>query len=203
MTVEFVPRRDGTWPVSGRPTWAGRSTRTSDGDARTADLAAPPSAIPTQRTGRPSEPFEPRRPASPEAASLVAQAGHGLAEVARETTAATRFVAAYASALRAGAAILVAKGRPHRRVAKPQSTWTLLAEAAPEVRQWAEYFATHSATHAAAQAGITRRVTAESAEELRRRAADFVALAARVVHGDAASSVFPGGTRPGERRGDR
>lgn len=128
-------------------------------------------------------PFEPRPPASPEAVSLLAQARHGLAEAGREHAPAARFVASYLSALRAGAAILVAKGRPHRRAAKPQSTWTLLASAAPEMEQWAEYFAARSATHASAQAGIMRGIDAATADDLRRRAGEFVALAHRVVHG--------------------
>lgn len=202
MTVGFVPRRDGTWPVPGRCAATGGTSSARDAAPRTTAAGVPP--IPAARTARSSESFEPRRPAPPEAASLLTQAGQGLAEVGRESTAVGRFVAAYASALRAGAAILAAKGRPHRRAAKPQSTWTLLAEAAPEVRQWAEYFAAHSTTHAAAQAGITRRVSAESAEELRRRTADFVALAARVVHGhDAVPRPSWCGARTRVRRGGR
>lgn len=127
--------------------------------------------------------FEPRPPAPPEAVSLLAQARHGLADAGRERTLAARFAASYLSALRAGAAILAAKGRPHRRAAKPQSTWALLASTAPEVAQWAEYFAARSATHASAQAGITRGIDDAMVDDQRRRAEEFVALAHRVVHG--------------------
>src|SRR5690606_41854472 len=95
----------------------------------------------------------PRRPARPESVWCVAARRHGLADAGRERTLAARFAASYLSALRAGAAILAAKGRPHRRAAKPQSTWALLASTAPEVAQWAEYFAARPATHASAQAG--------------------------------------------------
>lgn len=172
MAVGFVPRRsgrNGIWAQCPRP----------------GDTAAGANVVPSPRTEGQSAPlFEPRRPASPEAASLLTQAWHGLADAAREITPSDRFIASYLSALRAGAAILVAKGRPHRRAAKPQSTWTLLASAAPEVAQWAEYFAARSTLHAAAQSGLTRRVGAVATEELRHRAEEFVALAARVVHGD-------------------
>ncbi len=204
MTVGFVPRRSGGWPASVR---SGRSV----GRASSAPVSEPVPdaagghAIPPPRTERPSG-FEPRRPASPEAVALLGQAEHGLTEVGREATPAGRFVASYLSALRAGAAILVAKGRPHRRAARPQSTWTLLTAAAPEVTQWAEYFAAHSAAYAAAQAGISRRVGAEAADELRDRAGEFLALARRVVHGsdgepEPRTSWCGACTRPRPRRG--
>ncbi|EHR62497.1 hypothetical protein SaccyDRAFT_3670 [Saccharomonospora cyanea NA-134] len=204
MTVGFVPRRSGAWSA---PVRSGRVA----GSASSAHVSGPVPdtagghAIPPPRTER-SSVFEPRRPASPEAVALLGQAEHGLAEVDRETTAAGRFVASYLSALRAGAAILVAKGRPHRRAARPQSTWTLLTSAAPEVAQWAEYFAARSAAYAAAQAGISRHVGAEAADELRDRAGEFLSLARRVVHGsddepEPRTSRCGACTRPRSRRG--
>ncbi|MBK1786151.1 hypothetical protein JHE00_17625 [Prauserella sp. ASG 168] len=115
--------------------------------------------------------------------SLLAQARHGLAEAGAETDPVGRFTGSYLSALRAAAAILAARGRPHRGRAKPESGWTLLEGTVPELRQWAVFFAGHSARHAAAQAGVTRRITAELAEELHAQAGQFVAIAGRVVHG--------------------
>src|SRR5690606_41933962 len=91
--------------------------------------------------------FEPRPPAPPDAVSLLAPARHGLADAGRERTLAARFAASYLSALRASAAILAAKGRPHRRAAKPQRTGAVLASPVPAAAPWAEYFAARWATH--------------------------------------------------------
>ncbi|MFD2399496.1 SAV_6107 family HEPN domain-containing protein [Prauserella oleivorans] len=135
------------------------------------------------RAAQPALPIELRPPAVPAAVALLTQARHGVDEASRETDPVERFIAAYLSALRAAAAVLAARGRPHRGRAKPESVWTLLESGAPELAEWAAYFAAQSARHAAAQAGVTRGVGRESAAELADRAAQFVALAGRVVHG--------------------
>ncbi|PWV75420.1 hypothetical protein SAMN05421630_107405 [Prauserella marina] len=132
--------------------------------------------------GQSALPIEVRPPAPPAAVSLLNQARHGVAEAGRESDAAHRFISAYLSALRAAAAILAARGRPHRGRARPESVWTLLASAAPELAQWAAFFAANSARRAAAQAGNSRHITADSADELLRNAREFVALAQRAVH---------------------
>lgn len=54
--------------------------------------------------------------------------------------------------------------------------WVLLETTAPELAEWAGYFAAHSETHAAAQAGRTSRVAAADAEELARQARLFLLL---------------------------
>ncbi|WP_198285871.1 SAV_6107 family HEPN domain-containing protein [Saccharomonospora marina] len=166
---------------------------------------------PRSRNGsvQPALPIELRPPVASSAVALLEQARHGLAEADWESRPASGFVVAYLSALRAAAAILVARGRPHRGRAKPESVWTLLESAAPELASWASFFAANSAKHAAAQAGVTRRVNEDAAAELLRRAKEFVAIAHRAVHGQGGAP----GTRdapgrrslPGERgaRGDR
>ncbi|MEV6919688.1 SAV_6107 family HEPN domain-containing protein [Amycolatopsis sp. NPDC051106] len=124
-----------------------------------------------------------RPPAAPVAAGLLAQARRGLAEAERETAPAERFIGAYLAALRGAAAVLAARGRPHRGRARPASTWVLLDSVAPELREWSAFFAGNSAARAAAQAGITGKVTAESAAELVRAATPFLELVRRLVHG--------------------
>ncbi|KDN19843.1 hypothetical protein DV20_22340 [Amycolatopsis rifamycinica] len=124
-----------------------------------------------------------RPPASPAAAGLLAQARRGLAEAAQETRPAERFIGAYLAALRGAAAVLAARGRPHRGRARPASTWVLLDSVAPELREWSAFFASNSATRAAAQAGITGKVTAESAAGLVGAATPFLELVRRLVHG--------------------
>lgn len=128
-------------------------------------------------------PMSLRPPASPAAAGLLAQARRGLAEAERETRPAERFIGAYLAALRGAAAVLAARGRPHRGRARPASTWVLLDSVAPELREWSAFFASNSATRAAAQAGITGKVTAESADGLVRAATPFLELVRRLVHG--------------------
>ncbi|GLY42541.1 hypothetical protein Amsp01_085640 [Amycolatopsis sp. NBRC 101858] len=132
---------------------------------------------------QPELPMSLRPPAPPVAAGLLAQARRGLAEADRETAPAERFIGAYLAALRGAAAVLAARGRPHRGRARPASTWVLLDSVAPELREWSAFFAGNSAARAAAQAGITGKVTAESAVELVRAATSFLELVRRLVHG--------------------
>jgi len=128
-------------------------------------------------------PMSLRPPASPAAAGLLAQARRELAEAVQESRPAERFIGAYLAALRGAAAVLAARGRPHRGRARPASTWVLLDSVAPELREWSAFFASNSATRAAAQAGITGKVTAESAAGLVGAATPFLELVRRLVHG--------------------
>lgn len=137
---------------------------------------------PDHPAGQAALPLDVRAPVPPAAAALLRQAKQGLAGLSGEAGPVPRFIASYLSALRAAAAIVAARGRPHRGRARPESVWTLLESAAPELAPWASFFAAHSARQAAAQAGVTRRITPELADDLQRSAGDFVALAARVVH---------------------
>ncbi|MCR6488123.1 SAV_6107 family HEPN domain-containing protein [Amycolatopsis sp. OK19-0408] len=134
-------------------------------------------------SGQSQLPMSLRAPAPPVAAGLLAQARRGLADAERETDPVERFVGAYLAALRGAAAVLAARGRPHRGRSRPASTWVLLDSVAPELREWSAFFAGNSATRAAAQAGITGKVTGESAAELVRAAVPFLELVRRLVHG--------------------
>ncbi len=151
-----------------------------------ATSAARPQAValsPAAGSDQSQLPMSLRPPAPPAAAALLAQARRGLAEAERETTAAERFIGAYLAALRGAAAVLEARGRPHRGRARPASSWVLLDSVAPELREWSAFFAGNSATRAAAQAGITGKVTGESAAQLVRVAGLFLELVRRLVHG--------------------
>jgi len=140
---------------------------------------------------QPALPLPVRGPVAPAAVSLLREAEHGLAEAAHAHDPVPRFIASYLAALRGGAAILAARGRPHRGRARPASVWVLLETAAPELREWAAFFASNSAAHASAQAGITRRITTRSADDLYRQAGQFLELAGRVVHGRRVSDGAP------------
>lgn len=112
------------------------------------------------------------------ARALLDQARAGLADARHEPAPDQRFVIAYLAALRAAAAMLALRGRPHRGRARPASAWVLLASLAPELREWAMYFAAGSATRAAVQAGVTGLVTQRAADDLVRQAAQFADLVA-------------------------
>ena len=114
---------------------------------------------------------------------LLAQAQSGLAEAEMDDLPARRFTEAYLAALRAAAALLALRGRPHRARSRPMSVWTLLASVAPELREWAAFFASCSATRASVQAGITRAVGTRSADDLVRQSGQFIELVTRAIRG--------------------
>lgn len=117
------------------------------------------------------------------AAALVRQARAGVAEAQAEQDAAQRFATAYLAALRAAAAMLALRGRPHRGRARPTSAWVLLAKLAPELAEWAAFFASCSGTRAAIQAGVTRNVSHRAADDLVRQTAQFTDLVAEAITG--------------------
>jgi hypothetical protein len=136
--------------------------------------------VPRPRPLRPVQVPLPLPPAS--AVALLKQAQDGLAEAERAAAPADRFATAHLSALRAAAAVLALRGRPHRGRAKPTSVWVLLTAVAPELREWAAFFASGSATRAAVQAGITRLVTQRSADDLVRQTGEFLLLIDRIMY---------------------
>lgn len=126
---------------------------------------------------------DPRSNVPEPALTLLSQAERGLAAAEVDRDAAQRFARSYLAALRAAAALLALRGRPHRANSRPMSVWTLLASVAPEMREWAAFFASCSATRASVQAGITRAVTDRSADDLVRQTGQFVELVERAIHG--------------------
>jgi SAV_6107-like HEPN len=117
------------------------------------------------------------------ALTLLSQAERGLADAELDPAPAQRFATAYLAALRAAAALLAVRGRPHRGRSRPMSVWTLLPAVAPELQEWATFFAAWSDTRESVQAGITRVVTTRSADDLVRQTAQFVDLVTRAIHG--------------------
>ena len=111
---------------------------------------------------------------------LIDQSHACLAEAASASTPAQRYVAAHLAALRAGAAVLAARARSdlgrRGRTRGPRSVWTVLVDLAPELAEWAAYFAAGAGKRAAAEAGLPRAVTAREADDLLRDAEAFLAL---------------------------
>ena len=120
-------------------------------------------------------------PPSPAALGLLRQAELGLLEAERSADPCRRYVAAHLAALRAGAAVLAVRAQPARRPRAGHSVWALLTVVAPELTEWAAFFASGSSTRAAAEAGITRLVTERSADDLVRQAGQFLAVTRAVV----------------------
>ena len=154
MTTSIAPIRFGESAVPRSPGGAaGRST----GGRSTAAKGPIPAPIP-QATR-----------------DLIADAGRALGRAIRAEDPADRYVAAHLTALRAAAAVLAVRprsGRPQRQA----SAWTLLAKAAPDLSEWAAFFAAGAGKRRAAEAGIARAVTAREADDLVRQAAEFLDL---------------------------
>jgi hypothetical protein len=121
---------------------------------------------------------------------LLDQSRSCLAEAASATTAGERYVAAHLAALRAGAAVLAARARAdlgvvsgsRRRAARgPRNVWNVLTAVAPELAEWAAFFAAGAGKRAAAEAGIPGAVTARESDDLLRDADAFLGLVCAVL----------------------
>ena len=84
---------------------------------------------------------------------LLTASRQGLADAEGAQVAGERYALAHLAALRAAAAVLAARAQPHSRRGRPVSAWRLLTEVAPELGEWAAFFAAGAAKRAAAEAG--------------------------------------------------
>lgn len=130
-------------------------------------LSARPSARPVSTSALP-------------AGSLLALARRGLVEAAAAVTPGERYAAAHLSALRVAAAVLACRARPETgpsvRRARPTSAWVLLAVVAPELAEWAAFFAAGATKRANAEAGLPSAVTVREADDLLRDAEAFLVM---------------------------
>ena len=107
--------------------------------------------------------------------SYLARAAESLSEAMTATDVPTRYACAHVAALRAAAALLAARAHPApTRGRRQKNAWVLLAEVAPELAEWATFFAAGAAKRAAAEAGSTRAVTEREADDLVRDADRFL-----------------------------
>lgn len=113
----------------------------------------------------------------PAALRLLMTSRAALREAQRAESAPERFATAHLAALRAAAAVLAARARPSDvRARRPTSAWVLLTAVAPELSEWAAYFAAGADKRAAALAGLRTAVTVREADDLLRDAGTFLAL---------------------------
>jgi hypothetical protein len=130
------------------------------------------------RTSRAAAPASRPAPAptSRAALGLLRQAADGLAEAHLQEDPLLRYPAAYLAALRAAAAVLAVRATPQPRRGATRNAWQLLAEIAPELSEWAAFFAACSDTRAAAEAGIARLVGRRDADDMLRQSEQFVGI---------------------------
>ena len=110
--------------------------------------------------------------------SYLARAAESLQEAITAPDVPTRYACAHVSALRAAAALLATRAHPTsaRRRTRQKNAWVLLEEVAPELGEWARFFAAGAGKRAAAEAGSTRAVTEREADDLVRDADRFLGL---------------------------
>lgn len=72
--------------------------------------------------------------------------------------------------------MLATRTRPEQGRRRPRSAWVLIAEVAPELAEWATFFAAGAAKRAAAEAGLSHAVTEREADDLVRDAGTFLAV---------------------------
>lgn len=114
------------------------------------------------------------------ALDLLEAARRSLIEATVATTPTERYAAAHLSALRIAAAVLAARGRPQRRSGRVQSAWSLLPRVAPELGEWATFFAAGARKRAAAEVGIPC-IAHREADDLVRDAERFLAQACALL----------------------
>src|SRR5687767_2100561 len=108
--------------------------------------------------------------------SYLERAAESLREAITTTDVPARYAHAHVSALRAAAALLAARAHPDPRRRRQKNAWVLLADVAPELSEWATFFAAGASKRAAAEAGSRRAVTAREADDLVRDADRFLAV---------------------------
>ena len=90
-----------------------------------------------------------------------------------------RFLAAHLAALRVAAVVLATRARRSRRGHRPRNAWQVLSEVAPELGEWAAFFAATEGKRDAVRSGVPIVVTAREADDLVRDAQTFFGLVER------------------------
>jgi len=140
--------------------------------------------MPTSRRGSVSGPDR-----SAAAAESLARAERALLEAGTATDHTMRYARAHVAALRAAAAVLAVRTRPHPR--GERNAWVLLTRVAPELTEWAAFFAAGATKRQAAEAGLTRAVSVREADDLLRDAECFLRVVEQLL-GVPSQSLLPG-----------
>lgn len=95
-----------------------------------------------------------------------------------------RYATAHLAALRAAAAVLVVHSGQDcspGRIAPLTDTWSLLEAVAPELGEWAQFFATTARKRVRAQSGVPGVVTRHEADDLIAEVRQFQAVVTRML----------------------
>ena len=111
------------------------------------------------------------------------RARSALAEAELAERPSDRYLAAHLTALRVVAIVLTHRARSGmaRPSGRPRNAWRILAEVAPELAEWAAFFAATQAKRDAVRAGATSIVSAREADDLVRDVEAFLRLVERAV----------------------
>jgi len=113
-----------------------------------------------------------RPPVSTAARMLMERSRAGLLQACAARSPGERYVTAHLAAIRAAAAVLAVRSRPGGR-GGPRSVWEVLPRLAPEMGEWASFFASTASRRAAIEAGRVDVVTTRDADDLLRDAEAF------------------------------
>lgn len=123
--------------------------------------------------------------------TLLAAAVSGIETAVAQLRPADRYVSGHRAALRTAAAVLAARARPARQPGAPRDVWAVLGHVAPELREWAVFFAAGAGRRIAAEAG-SAVVTAREADDLVRDAHNFLDVAVALLSSHLAREPAPG-----------
>ncbi|MEV6974822.1 SAV_6107 family HEPN domain-containing protein [Kitasatospora sp. NPDC093806] len=146
--------------------------------------AAPRPAVHRPTAGADVHPVSRRAGAPPAALDLLTEAHRTLDRARALADPLERYADAHLAALRTVAAVLAVRGRPEkseRRRRAIRSAWEVLPEVAPELAEWAPYFAAGAQRRAAAVAGIRGAASDRDADDLIRNSALFLRLVERLL----------------------
>ncbi|MEU9126791.1 SAV_6107 family HEPN domain-containing protein [Kitasatospora sp. NPDC048540] len=146
--------------------------------------AYPPAVQVPRARGADVHPVRRRAAAPPAALDLLRHAHRTLDQARALQDPLERYATAHLAALRSTAAVLAVRGRPERQPRRRQairSAWELLPQVAPELAEWAVYFAAGARRRAAAEAGIAGAATARDADDLIRNTALYLRLVQRLL----------------------
>lgn len=111
---------------------------------------------------------------------LLDRSRAGLIQACRSQSAAQRYTEAHLAALRAAAALVAARTMLGGR-SRPRSVWEVLPGLAPELAEWAVFFASSGRRRLALERGATM-VSPREADDLVRQCETFVELVRSALH---------------------
>ena len=115
-----------------------------------------------------------------DASDLLDRADRALAQAQMADGPARQYCCAHVAALRTAAAVLAVRTRPGSRRGQ-RNAWELLASVAPELGEWAAFFAAGAGKRAAAECGVSAAVTTREADDLVRDVEHFVHVVEEVL----------------------